>query len=106
MNELSIPHEQVVSIDNVAPGVRGLRLAFVNVFAVTHGDGSWTLIDAALPMTATMIRSWAEKHFHQPPNAIVLTHGHFDHVSAAADLAADWNVPIYAHRLEFRSEER
>ena len=31
----------------------------------------------------------------------MLTHGHFDHVSAAAELASEWRVPVYAHRLEF-----
>src|SRR5205085_9105884 len=64
-------------------------------------DGSWTLIDAALPFTEKVIRSWAEKHFSKRPNAIVLTHGHFDHVSAANALASHWQVPIYSHVLEF-----
>ena len=99
MEQLKIPDEQVMPIHDVAPGVKGLRIVFVNVFGVAHGSG-WTLIDAALPFTATMIRSWAEKNFRRPPTAIVLTHGHFDHVSAARDLADHWNVPIYAHALE------
>ncbi len=34
------------------------------------------------------------------PDAIVLTHGHFDHAGCALDLAEEWDVPIYAHRLE------
>ncbi len=101
MDGITIPDDQVTSIDDIAPGVRGLRIAFVNVFAVTHLDGSWTLIDAALPMTASLIRSWAEKHFTIAPNALILTHGHFDHVSAAKDLAEGWKIPIYAHPLEF-----
>lgn len=88
-------------MEAIAPGVRGLRIAFVNVFGISHADGAWTLIDAAIPFSAGMIRSWAEEHYGRPPEAIVLTHGHFDHVSAAGELAGHWDVPVYAHRLEF-----
>lgn len=100
MNNISIPEDQVVPMDDVAVGVRGLRIAFVNVFAITHSDGSWTLVDAGLPFTASAIQNWTKKFSETPPNAIVLTHGHFDHVSAARDLADAWNVSIYAHPLE------
>jgi glyoxylase-like metal-dependent hydrolase (beta-lactamase superfamily II) len=95
-----IPKEHIVPMDDIAEGVRGLRIAFVNVFAVTHANGSWTLIDAGVPFSATAIRHWAERHFTSPPLAILLTHGHFDHVSAAGDLANHWDVPVYAHPLE------
>jgi glyoxylase-like metal-dependent hydrolase (beta-lactamase superfamily II) len=80
--------------------VHGLRIVFVNVFGITHGNKTWTLIDAGLPMSENLIRKWSEKHFQGAPNAIVLTHGHFDHVSSAKALADHWNVPIYAHELE------
>jgi glyoxylase-like metal-dependent hydrolase (beta-lactamase superfamily II) len=101
MDPVKVPAEQVIPMEAIAPGVQGLRIAFVNVFSVAHQDGSWTLIDAGLPFTESMIRGWAEKRFPNPPNAIVLTHGHFDHVSAARVLADEWNVPIFAHELEF-----
>ena len=71
------------------------------MFAISHAGGSWTLIDAGLPWSEARIRNWAEKSFRTPPNAIVLTHGHFDHVSAARSLADEWNAPIYAHPFEF-----
>ena len=99
--EIKVPDEQVVSLENIATGVSGLRIAFVNVFGVAHPGGSWTLIDAGVPFSASRIRHWAEKTFSTFPNAIVLTHGHFDHVSAAKELSDSWDCPIYSHPLEF-----
>lgn len=96
-----IPKEYVVPMDEIAPGIAGLRIAFVNVFGVTHSEGQWTLVDAGLPFSATYIRHWAETSCGGAPMAIVLTHGHFDHVSAARELADAWGVPIYAHSAEF-----
>ena len=43
MDHVPIPSEQVIPLDVIAPGVQGLRIAFVNVFAIAHGDGAWTL---------------------------------------------------------------
>lgn len=96
-----ISESMVTPMDAIAVGVEGLRIAFVNVFGVANASGSWTLIDTGLPFSAGFIRNWGERRFGGPPAAIVLTHGHFDHVSGAAELAKDWNVPIYAHPLEF-----
>lgn len=101
MDGIEIPAEQVVPLETIAPGLTGLRIAFVNVFGVTHADGSWTLIDAGVPGSTALIRSWADNHFGKPPVALVLTHGHFDHVGAAETLARQWRVPVYAHTLEF-----
>ncbi len=57
-------------------------------------------MDAGLYLSATRIRSWAEKHFGSKPASIILTHGHFDHVGSLKDLADDWDVPVYVHPLE------
>lgn len=35
------------------------------------------------------------KQLQAKPEAIFVTHGHFDHLGAAAPLAAKWQVPIY-----------
>ena len=101
MTSVPLRDEQVVPLKDLAPGVSGLRIAFVNVFGVSHGTGDWTLIDTGLPFSAHYIRKWAEDTYGVPPAAIVLTHGHFDHVSGAAELAGGWDIPIYAHPREF-----
>ena len=90
------------SMDPVARGVIGLRIVMVNAYAVKAEDGSWTLIDAGMYFSAGKIRRWVEKHFGEGarPSAIVLTHGHFDHVGALRELADGWDVPVYAHPLE------
>ncbi len=102
MKQIPLPEYEVVPLDNIAPDVRGLRILFVNVFAVGIRGGPWTLIDAGLYLSATRIRHWAENIFGEgaPPQAIILTHGHFDHVGALQDLADHWGVSVYAHPLE------
>lgn len=83
------------------------RLMLVNVaFAgrAGAGDRGWALIDAGLPGTAPLIRNAAEERFGKGsrPAAIIMTHGHFDHIGALERLSAEWDTPIYAHRQEMR----
>ncbi len=85
------------------PDVAYQRLGIVNVVYV--GDpaaGDWVLVDAGIPGSAGFIRRAVEQRFGERnrPAAIVLTHGHFDHVGALESLASEWDVPIYAHTSE------
>src|SRR5450631_2302730 len=66
------------------------------------GDRQWTLIDAGVPGLGSLIESAASERFGQDarPAAIVMTHGHFDHVGVLEKLAEKWDAPIYAHELE------
>jgi glyoxylase-like metal-dependent hydrolase (beta-lactamase superfamily II) len=91
------------SITRIAPDVGWLPISFVNVFFVGHPGGPWVLVDTGLPGRAEQIMEAAEARFGggTRPEAIVLTHGHFDHVGSALPLAEKWDVPIYAHRREF-----
>ena len=81
------------------------RLAIVNVVLVGRqdaGDRGWVLIDAGVIGSKAAIKHAAEERFGKAarPAAIVMTHGHFDHVGALESLAEEWDVPVWAHPLE------
>jgi len=90
------------AIERIAPDVGWLPISFVNAYFVGHSGGSWALVDCGLPGRAEQIFNAAEARFGagSRPEAIYLTHGHFDHSGSARQLAQRWHVPIYAHRLE------
>lgn len=88
----------------VAEGVYLTKIVFVGAYFVNtpeNGNGSWVLVDTGLPLSQGKILKAAQAEYgSRKPSAIVLTHGHFDHAGAALALSDEWNVPIYAHRLE------
>jgi glyoxylase-like metal-dependent hydrolase (beta-lactamase superfamily II) len=91
-------------MDQVAAGVHQLRIKrFVNVYFVETGTpGEWVLIDTGLPGSEKEIIAAADKLFSpgSRPEAILLTHGHLDHLGSAKELAAHWKVPVVVHPLE------
>jgi glyoxylase-like metal-dependent hydrolase (beta-lactamase superfamily II) len=93
------------SLHVVAPDLAYQRHFLVNVAYFGNenaGDRNWVLIDAGVYGSAPRIIDAAEKRFgkNARPAAIVMTHGHFDHVGALKELAEKWEAPIYAHDLE------
>ncbi len=93
---------QIMEITN---DVGFMRTAIVNLYFVgprNAGDRRWVLIDAGMPGFAGSIMRAAARRFGRGarPAAVILTHGHFDHVGSLRTLAARWEAPVYAHRLE------
>ena len=89
----------------IAPDIAYLKTTLVNVVFLglrNAGDGGWVLVDTGIPGSAGKIRDVADARFGSGarPAAIVMTHGHFDHVGALETLSKEWDVPVYAHRLE------
>jgi glyoxylase-like metal-dependent hydrolase (beta-lactamase superfamily II) len=91
-------------MDQVAAGVHQLRIKrFVNVYFVETGTpGEWVLLDTGLPGSHQEIIAAADELFGPgaKPQAILLTHGHLDHMGSAKELAQHWGVPVVAHPLE------
>jgi glyoxylase-like metal-dependent hydrolase (beta-lactamase superfamily II) len=85
----------------IADGVLFLRTLIANVYLIREGP-AWVLVDAGIRGYADVIRSTAREFAGSiaPPVAIVLTHGHFDHVGSLPALLETWEVPVFAHRLE------
>lgn len=87
----------------VLPDLYQHTIQIVNVFFYGKPNiEDFVLIDAGMPNSATEIIAITEERFgsNSRPKAIILTHGHFDHVGAIIELIKYWNVPVYAHALE------
>ncbi|MBU5483996.1 MBL fold metallo-hydrolase [Clostridium sp. MSJ-11] len=89
----------------VTPDILVLQFTIVNAFIVNtsnNENNKWVLVDTGLENSAEFILQSVEKKFGKdnPPEAIILTHGHFDHVGSVIKLTKHWDVPVYIHKLE------
>jgi glyoxylase-like metal-dependent hydrolase (beta-lactamase superfamily II) len=86
---------------DVAEGVHAITHAYTNCYLISDDDGV-TLVDACFPSTWRAVtrilqrigRSWTDV------KALLLTHGHFDHVGFARRLATDLSVPVWVHAAD------
>lgn len=93
------------SSKEITPDILMLQFTIVNVCLVGNSGGmtgDWVLVDTGLENSADFILQSVEKRFGKDtrPQAIILTHGHFDHVGSVIKLSNLWDVPVYAHELE------
>jgi glyoxylase-like metal-dependent hydrolase (beta-lactamase superfamily II) len=85
----------------VAEGVHRVEDAYTNWYVV-EDDGALTVVDTGHP------RSWASLQEllarlgrdARAVEAVVLTHGHFDHMGFAERARTELGVPVYAHEAE------
>lgn len=84
-----------------APDVVRVATAIVNTYLVGTAE-RWILVDTGIAGLSPVIRRAVAARFGAGarPDAIILTHAHFDHAGNADALALDWKVPVYAHPLE------
>jgi len=97
--------QKPMAYHQVTPDVLLLEFPFVNAFIVGNpnaNNGEWVLVGAGMAHTGKDIIQAAEGRFGKgsQPKAIILSHGHFDHVGAIMELLNQWKVPVYAHELE------
>jgi glyoxylase-like metal-dependent hydrolase (beta-lactamase superfamily II) len=85
----------------VLPDVFCYTNQIVNL-ALVGNENEFVIVDAGMPKSADEIIGMIAEHFGENarPSAIVLTHGHFDHVGSLVGLLEKWRVPVYAHELE------
>lgn len=83
---------------NAAPGIHRLEHAATNLYVVEDAGGL-LLVDAGFPSTERLLARAVRELGRGPEDvrALVLTHGHFDHIGSATRLRARLGIPVYAH---------
>ena len=90
-----------VEVIEVAPGVYHARAKHVSWVLVTDGAGV-TLVDSGYPGDRARVIASLEEIGRSPADlgAILLTHGHPDHIGSAEYLRRAHHVPVRAHERE------
>ncbi|UJW31595.1 MBL fold metallo-hydrolase [Saccharothrix sp. AJ9571] len=83
---------------NVAPGIHCVTESHVNFYLVEE-EGGLLLVDAGLPTSWRVLVAALRELGRRPQDiaALVLTHGHFDHLGIAERVRAELGAPVYIH---------
>jgi len=90
-----------MDVVEVAPGVHHARAKHVSWVLVTDGMAV-TLVDTGYPGDRDAVLESLDRIGRSPSDveAVVLTHGHPDHIGSAEHLRTTYGIPVLAHELE------
>lgn len=82
----------------VADDVYVVEHAYTNCYVIVDGDAV-TLVDACYPATWNAVRDGLASIGRGVPDvaALLLTHGHFDHVGFARSVQQRFGIPVWIH---------
>jgi glyoxylase-like metal-dependent hydrolase (beta-lactamase superfamily II) len=83
---------------DVAPGIHRIEDAYTNWYLIDDGS-RFTIVDAGVPTSWGSLTSALERLGRglEDVEALVLTHGHFDHLGFAERARAQLGIPIFIH---------
>lgn len=86
---------------DVVPGVHRIEHSYVNWYLIEE-EGRLTIVDAGVPTSWATFEDALSSLGRQRGDveAVVLTHGHFDHLGFAERARSELGVPVYVHEAD------